>query len=165
MSDPLPVAPQESTGGTPRILLFAAVLLAACGLALFLWFGSARREGAPAAAHLPFGLAEQSYAKEIHIENIALTRAENYLHQEVTTVKGDLVNSGGRSLQDVELTIEFLDDMRQVVLRHSFVSSATRSIPAKGAREFEVSLEHIPSSWNRQAPAIRVAGLKFSSER
>lgn len=165
MSDPSPVGPlQQNAGGAPRILLLAAVLLAAAGLAFFLRFGSARRESGPAALHLPSGPAELSYGAGIRVENVTLSRAENYLHQEVTTVKGNLVNPGDRSLQRVELTIEFFDQMHQVVLRHSFISSAPQAIPAKGSRDFEVSFEHIPSGWNMQDPAIRVAGLEFGRQ-
>ncbi len=61
------------------------------------------------------------------------------------------------------MTIEFFDDMNQIALRE------TRSILAPGAaslapaerRAFEVSFEHISSSWNMQQPLIRVTGLQF----
>jgi hypothetical protein len=166
MSDSFPVDSQpENMGGAPRILLVTAVSLAAAALAVFLWFGSGRRQSSPSAIHLPFGAVEQSYAPEIHVESVRLSRAENYLHQEVTIVKGDLVNSGERSLQRVELTIEFLDEMHQVVLRHSVISAAAQPLPPKGSREFEVSLEHISSSWNMREPVIRIAGLEFSPTR
>ena len=46
-----------------------------------------------------FGAAEQAYAASVHIENIAMTRAENFIHQEVTTLTADLVNGGSRSLR------------------------------------------------------------------
>ena len=166
MAEPLPVgpAPQNATG-PPRVLLFGAALLGAAVLACFLWFGANRHEGPAQVLHLPFGPSEQAYAPEIHVENVALSRAENYLHQEVTTVKGDLVNSGGRSLRRVELNIEFQDQMQQVVLRQSFISAAPQPIPPRGLREIEISFEHIPSSWNRQEPVIRVAGLDFATEK
>jgi len=38
---------------------------------------------------------ERAYAAKIAIENLALSRAENFLNQEVTTLAGDMINTGG----------------------------------------------------------------------
>ena len=99
------------------------------------------------------------------VEGITLARAANYLHQEVTTISGNLVNAGDRAVQRVEFNMEFQDEMGQVVLRHSFISASPQPLAAKASREFEISLEHIPSSWNNREPAFRVAGLEFSTQR
>jgi hypothetical protein len=164
MSDLLPGAPSppEESGSGRRVLLLVGASVAASALLLFLWLGTARRPAPSAPAHLVFGGVEQSYAPNVRVENVALSRAENYLHQEVTTLQGDLVNSGERSLQSVELTIDFLDDMNQVVLRQSLVSSAPQPLAPKGSRAFEVSFEHVPSAWNRQGPVIYITGLQLA---
>ena len=163
MSDLLPGAPSppEQSGGSRRVLALA-VSVAAAALLLFVWLGTARRPAPAVPAHLAFGAVEQSYAPNVRIENVAMSRAENYLHQEVTTLQGDLVNSGDRSLQSVELTIDFLDEMNQVVLRQSLISSAPQPLAPKGSRAFEVSFEHVPSAWNMQSPAIHVTGLQLA---
>src|SRR5262249_37818490 len=83
-------------GGSGRILLFSAVVLAAAVLALILWFGSAPRENLSSVFHLPFGDAEKAYAPLIRVEEVAMDRSENYLHQEVTTIQGKLINAGDR---------------------------------------------------------------------
>jgi hypothetical protein len=163
MSDLLPGAPSppEESGGSRRVLVLA-VSVAVAALLLFVWLGTARRPAPSAPAHLAFGAVEQSYAPNVRVENVAMSRAENYLHQEVTTLQGDLVNSGDRSLQSVELTIDFLDEMNQVVLRQSLISSAPQPLAPKGSRAFEVSFEHVPSAWNMQSPAIHVTGLQLA---
>jgi hypothetical protein len=141
----------------------AAVVIVLAGL--YLWPGrQSPLRGTPAEVHLSFGPAEQAYAPKIHIENVALSRAENFLHQEVTTLSGELVNTGDQRLRAVEVTIEFSDELNQVVLRESRVILAPGAPPlAPGERRsFEVSFEHIPSSWNMRQPAVFVTGVSFN---
>jgi hypothetical protein len=163
MPDPLSTQPEQpGAGSAPRILLLLSVVLGAALLAAVLWYGAARRDAQPTAAHLPFGTAEQAYAPAIRVEGISMERAENYLHQEVTTVKANVVNSGNRALAGVELNVEFFDEMHQVVLRRSLISTAPQPLATGGSREVEISFEHIPSMWDRQPPSIAVIGLQFA---
>jgi hypothetical protein len=133
--------------------------------AFYLWPGrqSPSRGGAQP-VHLPFGPEERAYAAKIAIENLALSRAENFLNQEVTILAGDLVNTGERSLRDIELTVEFSDDMNQIALRESRLALTSASPPLGPGerRAFDVSFEHIPTSWNMQQPIVRVTGLLFA---
>ena len=166
MGDPLGPKPEEtSTGSSPRIWLYSVVLCVLAAAAVYWWYSSAPKERPQATAHLPFTAAEQAYARALRVEGIALERTENYLHQEVTTIKGSLINSGERSVLRVELNVEFQDDLNQVVLRHSFISAAPQPLVPKASRDLEISLEHIPDAWNRQAPAVRIAGLEFAPSR
>jgi hypothetical protein len=163
----LPVDPSQlqKSSGSQRVALLLAVSVAAAGLLLFSWLGSGRRETSSAPMHLGFGSVERAYAANVHVENVALSRAENYLHQEVTTLQGDLVNSGDRAVQSAEITVEFADEMNQVVLRESLISSAPQPIAPKGSRAFEISFERIPSSWNRQSPVLYVTGLELTRQK
>lgn len=117
--------------------------------------------------HLPFGAGERAYAPNVHIEKISMSRAENFLHQEVTNLAGDLVNGGDRSLQGLEITIEFSDEFHQLVLRETRIlfSGSAPALSPGGHREFEVSFEHIPSLWNRQQPGVSVTGLQFATAK
>jgi hypothetical protein len=144
------------------VLAVAAVLIIL--VALFAWPGRQSPPGAaPQALHLPFGPEEQAYAPRVHLENITLSRAENFLHQEVTTLSGELLNTGDRALRGADITIEFFDDLNQIALREQRAAIAPGAPPlAPGERRsFEVSFEHISSSWNRQQPLVRVTGLQF----
>jgi hypothetical protein len=147
---------------------FALMLAAAAVLIIVaaLYFGPGRQsppDGAPQGPRLAFGSAEQAYAPKVGLENVALSRAENFLHQEVTTLSGELVNTGDRALLGVEVTIEFFDDMNQIALRerHAVLIPGAPPLAPGDRRGFEVSFEHIPSSWNTQQPLVRITGLQF----
>jgi hypothetical protein len=137
-------------------------------LVIVMWPGGERRT-APSSreVHLPFGSAEQAYAPKLQIENLTLSAAENFLNQEVTTLGGRITNGGAESLANVELTIEFSDQLGQVVLRETralFVSQAVSFAPGE-RRDFEISFEHIPPSANVQQPLVRVSGILFTTRK
>lgn len=161
---PPTIAPPDTGGSGFTWKILAAAILLVTGVFYF-WSGHASGPAAPpTAARLPFGAAEQAYAAKIEIEKVSLSRAENFLHQEVTILSGDVVNRGDRSLAGLELTVEFLDELHQVVLRESrqVLSGPSNRLSAGDRRSFEISFEHIPSSWNLQQPFVRVSGLQFA---
>ncbi len=142
----------------------AAVVIVLAGF--YLWPGrQSPSRGGPQEVHPPFGPEERVYASKILIENLGLSRAENFLHQEVTILAGELGNTGERELREVEVTVEFYDDMNQIALRESrlAVSSGSPPLGPGQRRSFDVSFEHIPTSWNMRQPAVRVSGLLFAS--
>jgi hypothetical protein len=146
-------------------LLVAAAAVVIVLAAFYLWPGrQSPSRGGAVEVHPPFGAAERAYAAQIRCENLALSRAENFLHQEVTTLSGELVNAGGQALREVELTVEFSDEMNQVVLREARLAVTSAAVPvAPGERRgFDISFEHIPAMWNMQAPAVRVSGLSLA---
>ena len=146
------------------IVATAAVVIVLAGF--YLWPGrQSPSRGGTTQLHLPFGPEERAYAGQIRIESLALSRAENFLKQEVTVLAGELVNTGDRSLRDVEVTVEFADDMNQIALRESrlALNSAGTPLGPGDRRAFDVSFEHIPSSWNMQQPGVRVTGLLFAA--
>lgn len=162
-NQPPSIAPPDAGGsGFTWKILAAAILLVA--VVFYFWSGHASGPAAPPAqARLPFGPAEQAYAAKIEIEKISLSRAENFLHQEITALSGEAVNHGDRALTGLELTVEFFDELHQVVLRESRqVLIGPLPLLASGdRRSIEISFEHIPSSWNMQQPSVRVSGLQF----
>jgi len=167
MSDTLGIAKKEEPPEQPRrfSLLSVIVMFALVGVFLF-YFWSGRQKPqttTKSQIHFPFGSAEQAYASKIQFENIGLNRAENFLHQEITSLAGEIVNAGDRPIRNVEVTVTYSDELRQVVLRESRVlfSPGTPPLPPGGRRDFEISYEHIPASWNRETPAIAVTGLQF----
>lgn len=161
-----PDQPQPKTGRSWIAWMGAATIFIA--LAIVMWPGAERHLASRTReSHLPFGSAERAYAPNLQIENLALSRAENFLNQQVTTLAGRLTNSGNLPLSNVELTVEFSDQLGQIVLRESRAAFAPQTPPfAPGERrDFEVSFEHIPSSWNIQQPLVRVSGILFASKK
>lgn len=161
-----PDQPEPKSGRSWIAWMGAATI--AIALAAVMWPGSERRSAfSTRESHLPFGPAEQAYAPNLQIENLALSRAENFLNQEVTILAGRLTNAGDLPLSNVEITVEFSDQLGQIVLRETravFASPAPAFAPGDG-RDFDVSFERIPSSWNIQQPAVRVSGLVFTSQK
>lgn len=161
-----PGGSQEKRGRSWIAWMGAATILIA--LAVVMWPGSDHRTASRIReAHLPFGAAEQAYAANLQIDNLAMSRAENFLNQEVTSLAGQITNSGNTALANVEITVEFSDELGQIVLRESRPLFTAQAAPlASGERrDFEVSFEHIPSSWNVQKPAVRISGIQFGLQK
>ena len=156
--------------GAVIIFVLVAVLLLPSGILLNPWFHGDRSSGAKrhvtaAGTQLLFGPAEQTYARNIHIENVAMSRAENFLNQEVTTIAGEVVNGGAESLLGLELTVEFSDSMHQLILRESRSIIDPPDLAPGARRAFEISFEHVPTSWNMKQPAIVVTALRLASTK
>jgi len=112
---------------------------------------------------LPMGPAEAAYASQIHFLEPKMSRAANFLNQEVTFVFGTVENAGDRKVKQIEITLEFHDPFNQVVLRDKqrlFLPNASPMLPGQ-QRDFQVGYEHISAQWNNVYPDIRVTGLSF----
>ncbi len=132
--------------------------------AIFLLTRQRSAPGAGAVERLPFGPDERAYAAHIHFLDLRMSRAANFLNQEVTYVTGQISNDGVRTIREVEVTLEFHDPFNQVVLRETRALLGTpraRPLPGGQRRGFQISLEHVPDTWNQQYPSIRVTGLRL----
>ena len=142
----------------------AVVLLLIGGLYLV---SRMTRSSSPAAQQqpLPFGSEEQAYAERIHFLNIQMSRAANFLNQEFTYVTGEVSNDGTRSIRALELTVEFRDPFKQVVLREKqrVITQQDRPLPGGLRQPFQITFEHIPDEWNHEYPSIHVTGLLLDS--
>ncbi len=150
-----------------NVLLGALVVVA---IALTFWFvfkspdGSSSRSAQSNVA-VPMSPAEQAYAKSVQIENIALSRAENFIHQEVTILDADAINAGQQSIAGLTVTVEFFDDLHQVVLRETrnVLGTPPATLGPGQKRSFTISFERVPASWNLQAPTVRVTYLQLAT--
>lgn len=174
MSTPSPIPPVTSTEEQSGSRLRLVVLIAAALLAGALAFFYARNAGQPAATpgasagtgRAGMGPEESAYVSNVAVDHLEISRAENFLHQEVTTISGEINNAGERALASVELTIEFSDDLNQTAQRETrdLFGPPGPPIAAGDHREFEVSFEHISNSWNMRQPAVKVSGLQFAGK-
>ena len=152
----------------PLNILLGALVIVAIALTFWLAFkspqGSSSRD-ASSSVFVPMSPAEQAYAKSIQIENIALSRAENFIRQEVTILNADAVNAGQQSVASLTVTVEFFDDLHQVVLRESrsVLGSPSAALAPGQRRSFSISFDRVPSSWNRQPPSMRIAYLQIDT--
>ena len=165
-----PEAPESKTKASPVSIATGVVLAAAILAGLWLLFEppQARKSASlQETASPPMSPAEQEYARNMEIGNIALSRAENFLHQEVTILNGEVYNAGTQRVVALSFTTEFLDDMNQVVLRETrrVLKTSDAALAPGERRNFEISFEHVPNMWNMQAPAVRVAYLQLSAAK
>src|SRR5262244_1682769 len=114
IESPFP-APQKESPGIFRhpALIALATLLTVAALYLLFFRGPAPAPNAQQ-RRLPFGPAEQAYATKLQFENFAMSEAENFLHQQVKYLDGDVRNGGDRALSGIEVVVEFQDDMKQI---------------------------------------------------
>jgi len=147
---------------------FALALAAGAGVVLLLiagaWLagrGSGTAQGPVAAAHLPFGPAEQAYSAQIHFSGLQLSQATNLLNHEFTYLVGTVENSGSRTVRGIEVTVEFHDLIHQLVLRDTarIFAAGAPPLAAGRRREFQLTFESVPPSWDHQPPDIRITGL------
>jgi hypothetical protein len=170
MSTSFPSPPsqdQQDTGKTRRLVVLAVSIVFLL-LAFFLWRASTKKvQPAATGSQDAQGPDERAYTSKMGVDHIEISRAENFLHQEVTTISGEISNGGNRALASVELTIEFYDDLNQIAQREtrSLFGAPGPAVPPGDHREFEVSFEHISSSWNMRQPIIKVTTVQFTSSK
>jgi hypothetical protein len=166
MANSLPIPPDAGggPGNKTRVLVALGAALLIGALAFYFVRGANRTPQPAAEAQTGLGPEERAYVANVGVDRLEISRAENFLHQEVTTISGEITNGGDRALAGVELTIEFYDQLNQIAQREtrSLFGPPGPPIPAGDHREFEVSFEHISTAWNMRAPAIKVTALQFS---
>jgi hypothetical protein len=155
--------PIEERSRLPVAFMIGIVIVAVLvGVALLVSKYSAPA-GSEVEKPLPFGPTEVAYAPQIHFLEPKMSRAANFLNQEVTYVFCTVENGGNRKIQQIEITIEFHDPFNQVILRDKqrlFLSTAQPFLPGQ-QRDVQVPYEHIPVQWNNVFPSIVVSGLEF----
>jgi hypothetical protein len=161
-----PEAQENQSRQSPITLLMGAVAVLA--VAATMWFLFAPGTGSkapagPATVNLQMTPAEQEYLKKIEVGNIALSRAENFLHQEVTIINGDVYNGGTEPVSGLRVSAEFSDDMKQVVLREvrEVLGAPEQPLAPGERRAFEISFEHVPAQWNMEQPSVRPSYLQL----
>jgi hypothetical protein len=158
-------APEQPKMSLVTILLTAAVALAVAASAWLVWEPTARRQAGsgPEAQSLKMTSAEREYLKNIQVSSLTLSRAENFLHQQVTILNGEVYNAGSQPVSSLRLTTTFLDDMNQIVLRETraVLGSPEQPLAPGARRSFEISFDHVPNSWNMQQPSVGAAYLQL----
>lgn len=155
--------PSEERSRLPIAFLIGIGIVALLVGGAVLWSRYASPAGPEVEKPLPMGPAEQTYAPQIHFLEPKMSRAANFLNQEVTYIFCTVENGGDRKIQNIEITLEFHDPFNQVVLRDKqrlFLSTAQPFLPGQ-QRDVQVPYEHISAEWNNVFPTIRVTGLQF----
>ncbi|MCL6566133.1 MAG: DUF2393 domain-containing protein [Acidobacteriia bacterium] len=152
--------PSQRRGFGLALLFGAGVVVLVVFVAYLLLVRFGNRPTQPLAP-LPMGTTEQAYASQIEFSGVQMSRAENFLGQEVTYLFCVVTNRGARTVRQMEVAVEFRDAFQQVVLRDTRRVIGPRAAPLRpgASRELQLSWEHIPADWNHQYPSIRITGL------
>jgi hypothetical protein len=162
--------PEKMVSHTRVTLVFVGIVVLAIGASLWFLLKSppAPNTGTVQVVVSPkMGDFEREYVRNLRVENIALSRAENFLHQEVTILNAEMVNGGAQAIVALELTVEFSDEMNQVVLREArgVLGVPPVALAPGERRSCEISFDHVPASWNMQQPSVRVASLQLAKAK
>jgi hypothetical protein len=164
-----PETPEPRSKFSPITVAMGLLVAAAIVLSVYFLFEPFRQNAVSVQQSVRVNMnpAEQDYIKKIEISNLAMSRAENFIHQEVTTLNGEIYNSGELPVLALSLTAEFADDMNQIVLRETRPVLLNPRTPLKPGehRSFEISFEHVPPSWNVQTPAVHVSRLQLPAQK
>lgn len=157
----VPVTQQRR--GFRLALTLSAVIVAALVGGFVLVNRASRPASRAGVAKLPFGPSEREYSTRIQLGGLEMSRAANFLNQEVTYLSGVVANQGDRGVREIQVTIEFRDALNQVVLRETRYVLGPRAAPLGPgqSRGFQFSFDHVPADWNMQLPAVRITGLAF----
>jgi len=141
------------------ILLAAAVVAVIVGLVVLL--RPAPRSSSDEASN-PTS-EQKAYLSQIAVSDAKMSAAQNYLGQTVFYLNAKAINKGSRSVQRLDLELEFHDVLDQVVLlerAHPIRSGANPLKPGE-TRAFVVAFEHLPAEWNQGPPAITPKYVEF----
>jgi len=161
---PLPAPQKEPRGIFRHPAVIALTTLFGVAALYLLFFRGPVPTPSAQKKQLPFGAAEQAYAAKMQFGNFAMSEAENFLHQKVKYLDGDVRNSGERTLAGIEVIVEFRDDLNQIALRERrpILGGAATGLAPGATAHFQVSFDHVPVSWNMQMPTVQVSGLQFA---
>lgn len=137
-----------------------AIVAAIAGILIFyMQYGSNRP--ATVAQQLPFGADEQAYAQRVHLRVQGMSRSSNFLNQDFTFVNGVIANDGVRDIRGAEVSFDLVDFSGKTIRTESRILWGAKARPLGGGerRDFQITLESVPDSWNQQYPPIRVTGL------
>ena len=155
--------PSEERSQLPIAFLVGIVIVAVLVGAAVLYSKYSSPSGPVVEKPLPMGPAEQAYAPQVHFLEPKMSRAANFLNQEVTYVFFTVENGGDRKIQQIEITVEFHDPFNQVILRDKqrlFLDNAPPFMPGQ-QRDIQIPYESIPVQWNMVFPSVAVTGLSF----
>jgi len=162
MAEPGENHAHEERSGFPAAFAVGVVIMLILAAGLVLLSRATRPHGPGAGEKPPFGPTEQNYAPQIHFQSGEMSQSSNLLNQEFTYVAGTVANGGTRKVRALNVTFEFHDPFKQVVLRDPqiLIDPAGQPLGPGQSRAFQVTLgAHLPSEWNREYPLIRITGM------
>jgi len=150
---------KEKTGALVPLVIVALVL----GLGGFLFWYLQR----PAPPQPGPVLSEEARtyirAGGLKLSGVEMKAAKSYMNQMLVEITGNITNSGGRPLRQVDLHCVFYDPYGQLVLRDltSIVKQKAGGLTPGETKSFRLAFDTLPESWNQQMPQLVIARIVF----
>ncbi len=146
----------------PMAIVFVVVL--AAGLAGFLlYIDHASKQPPPPVPPLTGAAKDYVHNGFLPISDFKMEAHESYLKQQVVEITGKIGNTGGRTIDTVEIVCIFRDPYGQMVLRErvAIVRKGARMAPGE-TKAFRLPFDNIPEGWNQAMPDLVIARIEFS---
>lgn len=144
-------------------MALVASFVLALGVAGFWYLDRTSKQ--PARPRPPLTEEARAYVREqkLKLSDVGLKAHENYMHQSVVEITGNIGNAGERTLKTVELNCVFYDAYGLVVLRERvpIVSARIGSLAPGETKPFRLPFDNIPEAWNQAMPQLVIAGITF----
>ena len=148
----------------PAILspaVIAVALLIAAGGAGFWYLDRAAKRPPPAPT--PITDEAKAYVSNLKLSDVEMGAREDYFHNKVVEITGNIQNSGDRVLNLVEINCVFHDPYGQVVLRQRtpIMSGKAGGLAPGAQKPFRLPFDTIPESWDNVMPQLVIARIDF----
>jgi hypothetical protein len=158
-SDPV-LMPPESARPRSRTPLYLGIVVAVLAAALVIYLQFAPR---PAVQEIPLTQEAKDYLPNLKLTDVGMKASLNYFSQKVVEIEGNIGNTGGRTLQVVEIYCVFYDTAGQPILRQRvpIVSERMGGLAPGETKPFRLPFDAVPEGWNQQLPQLVIAGVTF----
>jgi hypothetical protein len=134
-----------------RLVGFGVLISAALAFA-----GGCGREQAKATL-TPEGRA---YVKNLPLSDVGMKATDSLARQTLIEIEGNIKNTGGRTVNRVEVTCVFYDYNGKPLYQERSVMVRSALKPGEG-RGFRLAFDTIPDGWNNQMPQLVIALVIF----
>ena len=142
------------------VVIVIAVLIAV-GAAGFWYLDRASRQPPPPPP--PLTDEAKAYASKLKLSDVEMGAREDYFHNKVVEITGNIYNAGDRVLNFVEINCVFHDPYGQVVLRQRtpIVSGKAGGLAPGAQKPFRLPFDTLPESWDNVMPQLVIARIDF----
>lgn len=153
---------RESRSWLP-MAIGAAMVIVAVAVIIFI-----SRSGSTANPNHP-----SPYAASLHVDNLHMATAENFVGGSVTYIQGRIANAGAKKVTGATVQVIFKNSLGEIAQKDTlpvmvlmpntpYVDYGPMERAPLGpgqARDFRLTLEHVTADWDGQMPTVKVVSV------